>query len=310
MLTFAQFTTRFRAAQSANPGRFRAAFLGLLAIILLVTSLQYAAKVAKPAEHRSSDAVRVLRWRAMILDVFAGANPYVGKNEYPNPPVMAIILRPFAELPPIAGAMSWFFAKVLMAVLAALWTFRLVSGDAPLRRQRQGGRDPPRACRPLPATCRTTTSTSSSCSSSPGAWSSTAAAAIPLRALCSDWPSPARSRRCFSSRTSGGSGPGASWRRVSSGSSCGWRSCPARSSAGNATPTAHRLVQAHDRAARPQGRDHHRASEPGHSGIRVPPPHAQPLVHRLRADAEGRHPRSGRVPQPPRHRPARPRGWS
>jgi hypothetical protein len=68
----------------------------------------------------------------MILDVFTGANPYVGKNEYPNPPVMAIVLRPFAELPPITGAMTWFFAKVLMAALAALWTFRLVAAGEPL----------------------------------------------------------------------------------------------------------------------------------------------------------------------------------
>jgi alpha-1,2-mannosyltransferase len=132
MFTLARFITRFRAAQSANPRRFRATFLGLLVIILLVTSLQYAAKVAKPAEHGRQTRSAFLRWRAMILDVFAGANPYIGKNEYPNPPVMAIILRPFAELPPIAGAMGWFFAKVLMAVLAALWTFRLVSGDSPL----------------------------------------------------------------------------------------------------------------------------------------------------------------------------------
>ncbi len=67
----------------------------------------------------------------MILDVFAGANVYVGKNEYPNPPVMAIVLRPFAELPPVVGAMAWFYAKVLMAVLAA-------RVDVPVSRARRG----------------------------------------------------------------------------------------------------------------------------------------------------------------------------
>ena len=85
----------------------------------LLTSLQYAAKVAKPADNGQQSRSAFLRWRAMIHDVFAGANVYVGKNEYPNPPVMAIVLRPFAELPPVAGAMAWFYAKVLMAVLAA-----------------------------------------------------------------------------------------------------------------------------------------------------------------------------------------------
>jgi hypothetical protein len=80
----------------------------------------------------------------MILDVFAGANVYVGKNEYPNPPVMAIVLRPFAELPPVVGAMTWFYAKVLMAVLAAVWTFRLVSSplDRGVRVGELGVRDP------------------------------------------------------------------------------------------------------------------------------------------------------------------------
>jgi len=105
-------------------------FLAALAIILVVTSLQYMAKVAKPAETGQLSRSAFLRWRAMILDVFAGANVYVGKNEYPNPPVMAIVLRPFAELPPVAGALAWFYAKVLMAVLATLWTFRLVSEKA------------------------------------------------------------------------------------------------------------------------------------------------------------------------------------
>ena len=127
--SFPQLRSRFRAAYFAHPERFRTAFLGLLAIIILVTSLQYAAKVAKPAENGHLSRSAFLRWRAMILDVFAGANVYVGKNEYPNPPVMAIVLRPFAELPPVVGAMTWFYAKVLMAVLAAVWTFRLVGGQ-------------------------------------------------------------------------------------------------------------------------------------------------------------------------------------
>lgn len=135
-LSFFQIRSHLHTAYLARPDRFRAAFLGLLAIIILVTSLQYAAKVAKPAENGRLSRSAFLRWRAMILDVFAGANVYVGKNEYPNPPVMAIVLRPFAELPPVVGAMTWFYAKVLMAVLAAVWTFRLVS--SPLDRGVRG----------------------------------------------------------------------------------------------------------------------------------------------------------------------------
>ena len=127
-LSFPRPVSLPRCARGTS-GRFRVVFLGLLAIVLVVTSVKYAAKVAKPGDTGQQSRSAFLRWRTMILDVFTGTNVYVGKNEYPNPPVMAIILRPFAELPPVAGAMAWFYAKVLMAVLAAVWVFRLVSAS-------------------------------------------------------------------------------------------------------------------------------------------------------------------------------------
>ena len=120
------FVQRFRA----NPARARAAFLAILAVVLVGISLKYAAKVARPGEDGKQSRSAFLRWRSMILDMAAGANVYVGVNEYPNPPIMAAILRPFAELPPVAGALAWFYAKVLMAALAALWAFRLI-GNVP-----------------------------------------------------------------------------------------------------------------------------------------------------------------------------------
>jgi alpha-1,2-mannosyltransferase len=126
ILTFPSLVSRLHTSYGKQTHRFRAAFLAMLAIVLVVTSIQYASKVARPAATGQQSRSAFLRWRAMILDVFAGANIYVGKNEYPNPPVMAIVLRPFAELPPIAGAMTWFYAKVLMAILSAIWSFRLV----------------------------------------------------------------------------------------------------------------------------------------------------------------------------------------
>lgn len=126
-MTNLSLSNRVLATLAANPVRLRVAFLGLLAVALAFASVKYAAKVAKPADTGEQSRSAFLRWRSMIRDVFAGTNIYVGKNEYPNPPIMAIILRPFAELPPVAGAMGWFYAKVLMAVLAAAWTFRLVS---------------------------------------------------------------------------------------------------------------------------------------------------------------------------------------
>jgi alpha-1,2-mannosyltransferase len=132
--------SRLRSAHAAHPARFRVAFLALLAAVLVLTSVKYAAKVAKPGDTGQQSRSAFLRWRSLVLDVFAGANVYTGKNEYPNPPVMAIVLRPFAELPPVVGAMAWFYAKVLMAVLAAVWAFRLVSSPlAPVSGRGAGG---------------------------------------------------------------------------------------------------------------------------------------------------------------------------
>src|SRR5581483_12261943 len=96
---------RLRAALPAPP-RVRAAFLLALAALVVVMSLKYAAKAARPGDAGGQTRSAFLRWRGMINDVFAGANIYVGAHEYPNPPVMAIVLRPFAALPPLAGALG------------------------------------------------------------------------------------------------------------------------------------------------------------------------------------------------------------
>jgi hypothetical protein len=107
---------------------FRPALLAVLAVVVVGSSLKYAAKISKPGDSGRQTRSAFLRWRGMIHEVFAGGNIYVGVHEYPNPPVMALVLKPFADLPPTAGALAWFYAKVLMAVLAAVWVVRLVGG--------------------------------------------------------------------------------------------------------------------------------------------------------------------------------------
>ncbi len=135
---FPRFIHRWVAAGGAYPDRWRWALVAVLAVIVLVMSLKYAAKIHKPGDSGQQTRSAFLRWRAMINGLFAGENIYVGVNEYPNPPIMAFVLKPFTALPPVVGAMSWFYAKVLMAVLAAVWVFRWV--EFPLRP----------ACRPQP----------------------------------------------------------------------------------------------------------------------------------------------------------------
>ncbi len=111
----------------------------MLTSILLVMNAQYIAKIEKPGDSGALTRSAFLRWRSMVRGIFAGENIYVAKNEYPNPPVMAIILRPFAELPPLTGALAWFYAKVAMAVLAVLWCFRLVEGRSARPTTDRGG---------------------------------------------------------------------------------------------------------------------------------------------------------------------------
>jgi hypothetical protein len=62
-----------------------------------------------------------------------GENVY--EQNYPNPPIMPIILWPVSELitvSPLAGALTWFYLKVGMALVCFFWAFRLVeSPDRP-----------------------------------------------------------------------------------------------------------------------------------------------------------------------------------
>lgn len=138
--------TRIRDAHAANPQRLRIAFFAVLAAIVVLMSVKYAAKITKPGDTGQQSRSAFLRWRHMINDVFTGENIYIGVNEYPNPPIMAILLKPFASLPPMTGALAWFYAKVLLAVIACVWAFRLVEGAGPLPAGREselgGGSDP------------------------------------------------------------------------------------------------------------------------------------------------------------------------
>jgi hypothetical protein len=133
------FIDRFRITYAQNPARVRAAFVAVLAVAVVGVSVKYAIKVSKPGDDGELSRSAFLRWRPLIHDLFAGHNVYIGVNEYPNPPIMAVVLKPFANLPPLVGAMTWFYAKVLMAVLAAVWVFRLVEERQGDKETRRGG---------------------------------------------------------------------------------------------------------------------------------------------------------------------------
>jgi hypothetical protein len=107
----------------------RAFVIGLLALFVGV-SVQYSLKVLD-ARNGVQSRSAIQRWREQLLHLDSGENIYA-QFTYPNPPIMALMLRPIADLPPLAGALTWFYLKVAMALLAFAATFRVIeTADAP-----------------------------------------------------------------------------------------------------------------------------------------------------------------------------------
>lgn len=99
--------------------RQRLFLLGLLAVFVGL-SVQYSVK-ALSGDSKSA----FLRWREQILHMDGGEDIYLQYN-YPNPPIMALILSPLAHLPALVGALSWFYLKVALTLLAMHWVFLLI----------------------------------------------------------------------------------------------------------------------------------------------------------------------------------------
>lgn len=89
----------------------------LLVAFFLLLSIPYALKVA-------GGGTAIRRWQPQILHL-EDEDIYERYN-YPNPPIMAILLTPMAKLPPMGEALCWFYLKAAMTVLAIVWTFRIV----------------------------------------------------------------------------------------------------------------------------------------------------------------------------------------
>ncbi len=108
--------------------RRQSLIVGLAAVgLLAVVTVQYVAKVQTPDEFGRQSRSAFLRWRGMIHELMAGGNIYVGRNEYPNAPIMALILWPFAALPPLSGALLWLYFKAAATVVAGIWVIRAVA---------------------------------------------------------------------------------------------------------------------------------------------------------------------------------------
>ena len=90
-----------------------------LVLFFVVCSFKYGEKILdSERDNRSA----FLRWREQIQELDDGVNIWE-KFNYPNPPVMVLLLKPLVPLPPLVGSMAWYYLKVVMA-LAAVWLAR------------------------------------------------------------------------------------------------------------------------------------------------------------------------------------------
>jgi hypothetical protein len=101
----------------------RRLFIAGLFVFLVVLGVRYGPKAL---DERSAFS----RWRSQLQQL--GKVDISERFNYPNPPVMAVLLEPLAKLPPLVGAFAWFYIKAGLALLSLYWVFRLVeSPEAP-----------------------------------------------------------------------------------------------------------------------------------------------------------------------------------
>lgn len=118
------------ALTGTNSTRLRWIVYGLGTLLFVAVAAQYAVKA-------SEDRSAFVRWRNQVEDLGRGVDIYA-VHIYPNPPITALILYPFVQLPTWTigtfdldlGALAWFAVKTMMTVLAFAWTVRLVETPA------------------------------------------------------------------------------------------------------------------------------------------------------------------------------------
>lgn len=98
-----------------------------LAIFFVAISVSYYRKVSDHPEGRRS---AIFRWQQFMLELAQGEDIWELRR-YPNPPIMALLLMPLAHLPYQVCALSWFYLKCVMAIVALHWIFRMLESGGP-----------------------------------------------------------------------------------------------------------------------------------------------------------------------------------
>lgn len=107
---------------------WRIAFLAAVTVLVVITAVKVAVKAQKPGRTGEQTRTAFLRWRPQIQALHRGEDVYRA-YAYPNPPIMALVLSPFAALPPMIGNFAWFGVKLAMAVMMLVMIRRLIDPD-------------------------------------------------------------------------------------------------------------------------------------------------------------------------------------
>ncbi len=114
-----------------RPSGPRWLFLALF-LLLAALAVPYARKAL---DHRSA----FVRWQSQVVQLQGGVD-IAEQYNYPNPPIMAIVLYPLAKLPALlelcglpaqagltTAALLWFFLKIALTLVVFRWIFDLVA---------------------------------------------------------------------------------------------------------------------------------------------------------------------------------------
>jgi hypothetical protein len=113
-------------AVAINERKARRLFVVGCCIFFGILAVQYFVKV-----HHNPYRSAFLRWSNQLEDLRQGEDIW-DKHNYPNPPIMALILLPFTQLPHLVGALAWFVLKAGLTLLAIHWVWRMLERDGPV----------------------------------------------------------------------------------------------------------------------------------------------------------------------------------
>lgn len=106
---------------SLNPRHENLGLRVLRSFLIIVTLMAVLAYAHKASEDRSA----FIRWRYQVLQLMDQGRNIYDREMYPNPPVMPIALYPLMVLPPLMGAVTFFLAKVGLALVSARMVARM-----------------------------------------------------------------------------------------------------------------------------------------------------------------------------------------